>query len=1020
MYLNNHTYYSMRLGTFSELKLLEQADRFGVRQLVLSDINSTSGCINFVRKAPSYNIQPILGIDFRNGIQQQYVGIAKNNQGFQDLNTHLSYHLCQEQPFSDTAEPTEDTFWVYPFAQLPKLEQKRWQDNEFIGICSRDIPKLRFSKYVSLRDRFVIQQPVTFRGQQDYNIHRLLRAIDTNTLLSKLHAKEQLHPQERMIATDQLLSEFEDFPECIQNTQRILDACTTPPIRFDFSEQRNANRKIFLNSEEEDDQKLKTLCEEGLAKRYPDASPVIKKRLEMELQLIRQMKFVPYFLINWRICAYARSKQYYYVGRGSGANSIVAYLLFITDVDPIDLDLYFERFINLYRSTPPDFDIDFSWDDREDMTQFIFREFTTQNNVALLATYTTFQYRAVVRELGKVFGLPKHEIDAIADEKVLETQQGDIHQLIKKYGKLIQGKPNHLSIHAGGILISEKPLHYYTATHLPPKGFPTVQFDMVIAEDVGLYKFDILAQRGLGKIRDTVRMVREIYPNDNFDIHDIEAFKKDPNINNLIKRATCIGCFYIESPAMRMLLKKLEVDNYLGLVAASSIIRPGVAKSGMMREYILRHRHPERRKDGHQVMKEIMPDTYGIMVYQEDVIKVAHHFAKLTLAEADVLRRGMSGKYRSREEFERVEQKYFSNCRELGYDFDTSREIWNQIRSFAGYAFAKGHSASYAVESYQSLFLKAYYPLEYIVSILNNGGGFYKPEIYVHEAKMQGGIVELPCINYSHHHTTIQGKHIYLGMGYLRDLEIRVVEQIITNRNFEGHFRSFDDFLDRVSISLEQLTILIRINAFRFTQKDKYELLWQAHFKLSPAKTEENQLRLFGSTFRNYTIPKLRTHFLEAAFDQMELLGFPLCSHFDLLAGPPVNTIGQKDLIKYRGSKVLIYGYLVVVKNTKTWNKKPMHFGTFLDQYGMFFDIVIFPPVTSATRFRGPGIYACYGQVTEEFGFISVELERMEKQAYISDPRYSEPKEQGSKLQAQANRILKSNAIEQRKKHGQL
>src|SRR5690606_7375635 len=240
-----------------------------------------------------------------------------------------------------------------------------------------------------------------------------------------------------------------------------------------------------------------------------------------------------------------------------------------------------------------------------------------------------------------------------------------------------------------------------------------------------------------------------------------------------------------------------------------------------------------------------MPETYGIMVYQEDVLKVAHQFAGLTLGEADVLRRGMSGKFRSRKEFEDVEQKFITNCREKGYGDVLTFEVWNQIKSFAGYAFAKGHSASYAVESYQSLYLKCYYPLEFMVAVLNNGGGFYSTEHYVHEAKMCGAIIHAPCVNTSDHPNIIKGKNIYLGLGYLHSLESLTIRRLLNERQHFGLFKSLDDFIDRVSISIEQLTILIRIDAFRFTSQSKTELLWQAIFKLNVNKQMTTQSRLF-------------------------------------------------------------------------------------------------------------------------------------------------------------------------------
>jgi DNA polymerase-3 subunit alpha len=251
-------------------------------------------------------------------------------------------------------------------------------------------------------------------------------------------------------------------------------------------------------------------------------------------------------------------------------------------------------------------------------------------------------------------------------------------------------------------------------------------------------------------------------------------------------------------------MTKLEVDNYLGLVAASSVIRPGVAKSGMMRQFIQRYRLEEKRKEAHPVLYKIMPDTYGVMVYQEDVIKVAHYFAGLDLGEADVLRRGMSGKYRSREEFQQVKDKFFNNCKTKGYTYELTADVWRQIESFAGYAFAKGHSASYAVESYQSLFLKSYFPLEFMVAVLNNGGGFYSTEFYVHEARMKGAEIMAPHLNKSEYLASIEGDTIYLGFNLVKDLDDNTIKTILSERQ-NGDFTSVENLVKRIPISLEHL-----------------------------------------------------------------------------------------------------------------------------------------------------------------------------------------------------------------------
>lgn len=988
MYLNCHTYYSLRYGTFSEKTLLKMAKEYGLNALVLADINNTSGCLNFIRLAPEYGIKPIVGIDFRNGNEPCFVGIAKNNQGWLELNNYLSYYLHQKETIPKRAKSFNNAVVIYPFRIAGQLEIDSLLPNEYIGVAAHEIPQLRMSWLLNHQEKLVILQTVTFRNKRDFNAHRLLRAIDNNTLLSKLPKTEEAHPQEKMLPMEELTDAFSEFPLLIQNTQEILDSCS---IHFDFSADRKPqNQSVYTKSREEDIALLRKLTFDGLPYRYGnEVTTQITERIEKELDLIIKQDYVSYFLINWDIISYAKRKGYFHIGRGSGANSIVAYLLGITDVDPIELDLYFERFINLYRKNPPDFDIDFSWRDRQDVTRYIFERF---DHVSLLATYNCFQYKGTVRELGKVFGLPKEEIDKLSSGKFLANRLDELALLVLRYGKLIQGFPNHLGIHAGGILISNSPLYSFSATNLPPKGFPTVQFDMVIAEDVGLYKFDILGQRGLAKIKEAVQIIKENQPERaNFDIHDVKSFKKDPKINALIAEAKCLGCFYVESPAMRMLLKKLRVDTYLGLVAASSIIRPGVSQSGMMREYILRHRYPERvEKEAHPVMLKIMPETYGVMVYQEDVIKVAHLFAGLSLGEADVLRRGMSGKFRSRGEFEQVKQKFIDNCREKGYKDEVTFEIWRQTESFAGYAFAKGHSASYAVESYQSLFLKTYFPLEYMVAVINNGGGFYRKETYLHEIKMLGGMVHPPHINYSRGESVLKGKNIYLGFASIHELSENTVREILVTRQ-EGEFKTLSDFMERTAVSVSQAELLVRAGCFNEFDTNKRSLLWKLKLNYAPELVVKEQPKLFEFNHgKDFEIPSLDFDKEEVAFDQLELFGFTLGNPFELMKEKIEKGLCANEMKYHINRKIEIYGYLVTVKNTKTVTKKRMQFGTFLDYEGEFIDTVHFPNTVEKFLFRGKGVYKLYGKVTEEFDFLTLEVHRMEKMDWVVDPRYAE------------------------------
>ncbi|CAL2104568.1 DNA-directed DNA polymerase [Tenacibaculum sp. 190130A14a] len=983
MFLNCHTYYSLRYGSMSTEELLELAKTMNINTITLTDINNTTACLEFIRLAPKYNITPLIGVDFRNKACQEFVLVAQNNNGFQNINTYLSDFLHQENLEIPTrAKSLAHTFVIYPFEKDIDFELA---SNEFIGISHTELTRLPFSKWKNKLDKLVILHTVSFQNKKGFNTHRLLRAIDNNELLSRLATTEQGKEWHQFISKEELLTYFEEYPQIIENTQELVSKCS---IDFDFSGETTNNQKAYTGNEILDYKLLKKLSLNGIKYRYPQPDSHVFERIDKELEIIKEKGFVSYFLINWKILKYARSKGYFYVGRGSGANSIIAYLLRITDVDPIELDLYFERFINLYRKNPPDFDIDFSWQDRDDITEFIFNRFP---NTALITVYNTFKFKAAIRELGKVFGLPKNEIDLLSSGSYNYNTLDKLSQLVIIYSTYIQGFPNYLGIHASGILISEKPIHHYCATFMPPKGFATTHIDMVVAEDIGLYKFDILSQRGLGKIKDTVSIVANNHPElPPIDIHNIAKFKEDARIKYLLKNAKAIGCFYVESPAMRMLLKKLQVDHYLGLVAASSVIRPGVAKSGMMREYILRFRYPNRRKDAHPVLLDIMPETYGVMVYQEDVIKVAHYFGGLTLGEADMLRRGMSGKFRSREEFLKVKQQFFDNCKSSGKSFELTKDVWRQIESFAGYAFAKGHSASYAVESYQSLFLKAYYPLEYMVATINNSGGFYSIELYIHEARLHGGIIHAPCINTSEYLAIIQDKDIYLGFRFLQSLEAKTIQRILVERNANGAFSSLDDFIERVPISVEQITILIKIDAFRFSKKHKRELLWEAHMKINNVTVDEFHISLFQVEKVRYEIPKLNSTQLENAFDQIELLGFPLSSPFSLLVEKKLHPIRAKMLPHYTGKYITIEGYLVTIKKTSTSKGQQMYFGTFLDLEGDFIDTVHFPSEAKKFPFRGKGIYRITGKVIEEFDCISIETKTMQRLAIIEDPRYAD------------------------------
>ncbi len=986
MIFHFHSHFSMRYGLISPEEIVQRCESEAISMgfrvpVLLADINTVTGVSNFLRAArDTKHIMPLVGVDIRNGDEPLYILISTSQSSFAEINAFLSDHLMNHKPFPTYPPTFLSVKVVYAY--------KKEGPGNAIAIHAEVLPQLRLAKNRNFSLPMIAWHTVTFRDEIDFETHKLLRCIDHNCLVTKLPISATAAPWQKWAPLRQIFSKFVATPSLISQAQAFCEGCA-----WDLQWNTPQNKKTFSGNLNQDFRMLRELATQGLHYRYPNYTFQTTQRLEKEMQMIYELGFTPYFLINWDICRFARENNYFYVGRGSGANSVVAYCLRITDVDPIHLDLYFERFINPHRSSPPDFDLDFSWQDRDHVTAYILNKYK-DHGAALLATYSTFQSNAVIRELGKVFGLPKAEIDALLNKHSTEK-----NATLLKHAHRIHNLPNHLSIHVGGILIPEIHIHHYSATFLPPKGFPVVQFSMLEAEDLGIAKFDILSQRGLGHIKDAIIYVKENRGID-IDIHQIQAFKEDPIIRRLIESGHTTGCFYVESPAMRQLLRKLKCNDYLTLVAASSVIRPGVARSGMMRTFIERHIQPEKRKEAHPVLWDLMPETYGIMVYQEDVIKVAHHFAGLGLGESDVLRRGMSGKFRSREEFQKVQDKFFESAAQKGHKPELIAEVWHQIESFAGYSFAKGHSASYAVESYQSLYLKAYYPLEFYTAVINNFGGFYRTEFYVHAARKSGANIQAPCINHSEALTRIQEKTLWLGLGLIDSMEQSCIQRLLQARNADGLFTNLSEFKQRVEPGLEQLKILIQIGACRCWKKSRKALMWEAHALYGNNKKPVAQTqKLFLEAPKEYQLPSLEDSWLEIAHDERNLLGFSLCNPFHLMQGAPfphdetlphLSKIRGKHFANMLKKFVIMEGYLVTVKPTRTVGGKEMNFGTWLDAEGNYFDSIHFPPTVQAYPFHGRGIYRLWGQITEDFGVFNIDVSRMKKIPYQTDPRYAE------------------------------
>ncbi|MFH1843093.1 MAG: DNA polymerase III subunit alpha, partial [bacterium] len=674
--------------------------------------------------------------------------------------------------------------------------------------------------------------------EADLTRQRLLSAIRTRatrqTVAAEAYApaKSYLRPPAEM---RQLLAEF---PDACRETEAIADAC-----RFNHRLGQWRYPAFPLPRGETTESYLWKLCFDGLQRRYRRVSSTAMSRLQEEINAVEKIGFAGYFLIVWDIVRYASSQGMPSLGRGSAANSLISYLLGITHVDPLAHDLYFQRFLNPERLSPPDIDLDFGWKDRDAVLDYVYEKYG-RDNTAMICNLNRFSTRSAFREVAKAEGYGDEEISriskrlprrAIVDpEKAMERipEASGLPLLEEPCRSLLQTArsldrfPRHLGVHAGGVVIGQEPLTTLFPLQWARKGILISQLDMYSIEELGLVKIDLLAQRGLAVVADAARAVHEHH-----GIHvDLSHLpENDTATKRLMRQGETLGCFYVESPGMRALLQKLKADTFPVVVAASSVIRPGPSDSGMGRSFVLRHLGEEQAVLPHPALT-FLRETYGVMIYQEDVMRTLSAVAGMSLAEADLMRRSMSFKG-DPAEFLALKERFFVGAREHGggtaggaVDKETAageavdeaviEEIWRQVSSFAGYAFCKAHSASYAVLSFQAAYLKAHYPAEFMAAVLSNHGGYYSTSAYLEEARRLGLEIQLPDVNRSESDFTGGDGKVRIGLSQIHGLSRRSIDQLLDERGRDGAYVSLGDLLERVpALSEPELESLIRCGA---------------------------------------------------------------------------------------------------------------------------------------------------------------------------------------------------------------
>ncbi len=980
--LTLHSHFSLMHSSASCSELCIQAKKMGYTSIGLTDINNLYGLWPFLTACREQGIRPILGAELRAAGQRVFC-LVKDGSGYRNLCRLLTAEHCRADFSLATVAADRLQGLVLLTADVSLLTG--WREQELdIAAALADRPTEANSVLRRTAGRLDIPSTaicdVFFLQKQHYTTCKLLQAIAHNSSLSRLPKEQIVLPQSCLATAGEYEHRFRVWPEVIRNSHVLAERCHFRGPQFGL-----VLPPFGSTTPAEADTLLRQSAFSGAEKRYGNPLPAaVVGRLKHELQIIASMGFSSYFLVVRDIVRpVART-----CGRGSAAASLVAYCLHITNVCPIKYNLYFERFLNPGRSDAPDIDIDFAWDERDQILQSVFKRYGCR--AAMVCNHVTLQPGMAVRETAKVFGLPAYEINRVAKQLSglrygPDRKKNNLLSQLKKMGRLrglsfekpwpeilqqaeqIIGVPRNLSVHPGGVIITPDPVTEYVPVEYAAKGVPVIQWDKDGAEEAGLVKIDLLGNRSLGVIRDAVAGILKNKIRFNEDRWQPED---DAETKKIIRTGRTMGCFYIESPAMRLLQKKADRGDFESLVLHSSIIRP--AANECIREY-LRRLHGGSWKPLHPLIAETLDRTYGIMVYQEDVSRIAVQLG-FSPADADRLRKIMSKKEKEKQLID-FRDRFFSAAADREMAQQEIEEIWQMMMSFSGYSFCKPHSASYARVSYQAAYLKAHFPAEFMAAVISNQGGYYSTFAYLSEARRLGLKILPPDVNRSGFHWYGEKQALRVGLMSVRHLSFETCNRIKRQRE-KKKYSSMIDFLQRVHPADDEAGALIHAGALDSFAEDgnikssRPGLLYQlAHWRQTRSR---DAARLFPPRL---VVPKFPPQDpRERLRNEYRVLGFLCRTHPILLfdnSRKQHQTIRARDLPKFAGKRqqVRFLGWPIAGKIVGTKSGRPMEFLTFEDETDLV-ECTLFPKTyhryCHLLHARRPLLLA--GTVDEDFG----------------------------------------------------
>ncbi|MER3417400.1 MAG: hypothetical protein C4297_14495 [Gemmataceae bacterium] len=996
--LHVHSFYSLLEGVDSPETLVRQAAAYGYAALALTDRNNLYGVVRFVEAARAEGIRPLVGACLAQG-QRRCTVLVAEPAGYVSLCRILSrLHLDNDDLLEAlVAEPqglhvllSERTF-VPGASGRPELPaagpgalREAFGTRLWVEVVR---PRRRPDRERQLLEwgarwglAAVASVPVYWATPAGRRVERLVRAIRQRTLLERTAAASPQVPVTHMPDRESLRALFRDLPGACVQTMQLAEACRSdvlprgvvlPPARVP----RSCSALAYLRA----------LCTRGLRRRHLESSTAAQTRLEEELALIAERGLADYFLVVRDIAWQARRQGWPMALRGSAGNSLVCYVLGITDINPMQFGLELERFLHAGRPDLPDIDLDFDWKVRDAVLAAVCQRYG-EAYTAMISSHLSLQPRSAFREAARAHGLSNAQITRLLEglDRRIETllqDEGPVGPTPREFAdaptqwaqlladaRTLLRRPHHLSIHPGGVVITPRPVRDYVPLERSAKGVVVTQFDKDGIEQIGLVKIDLLGNRALATLAE-VRQACAAAAAGTWSDTEVQRAVA------LLQRGDTLGINQLESPAMRHLLVAMQPRGLEDIVRALALIRPGAAAIGARDLFLRRCRGLEPVRYPHPLLEPVLRDTYGLMLYEDDVLRVIQTLTGWTAPEADRLRKEATRAEASDADLLEVARTFLTACQRRGIPRTVAEAVWVQIAKFNRYSFCKSHAVSYGLIAWELALYKANRPLDFWVAALNNNQGMYPRWVYVEAIKHAGYDIRLPCVNRSARDFCREDQAIRTGLGAVAGLDETTREAVLAERGRRGPFASLSDFRRRIPCGPEALGRLIEVGAFDFTGQTRPELALEA--ELTGARTAAEQracffpwqchlLQAYSWRPEDYT-PWQRW---QAEWNALGfLVGPPLMSLFR--GTVPGDCVTSADLPGAVGRTVRVAGLVATYRHTPTETGQEMQFLTLADEQGLI-EVALFPDLCRPVPYPTLGPYVVEGVVEERYGAVTV------------------------------------------------